>query len=277
MKQPFVLIVGLIVLVGLVAIALIGRQNPAGIGGQLVGGRGSEAVEDPQPQLVPDGFVEIGGVVRPRSDVEPQKPEVEDQSFQKPVLDIGHTPLIKKDETVYSRSVAEALGDKSGKLAHRLTPFVAAPKFDEQQFLEDPEAYANEVVPGRIFDILPASPDTPSIRRVGSARFEVIQGESVILRAQSEALRPVTFYSGKFGRFNDGLSTITVIADEDGVAEVRFMTTPGMMGDVDIVATSPVRSGRARYVVEVRLPADRVRGNIGENRVGRPVSAGQGG
>ena len=204
--------------------------------------------------------VEIGGVIRPKQDVQgPKRRTTADSANRKPLLDVGYTPRIDPRESVHTRAVYEAVHDMSRQLNYRLTPFHPAPKFDRQTYLEDPEAYLSDIAPGRVFDVLPYSPDTPRIRRASSARQKVLQGESVVLKATTEPGMPVSFYSNRLGRFDDGLSAITVAADDQGVARTTFTTTPGMYGDVNIVATSPVRSGKAWYLVEVNLPANRIR------------------
>ncbi len=217
---------------------------------------------DKKPQRVPsDDEIKIGGVIRPKTDVVAPIRDNQDVSERQPLFNVGHTPSIDPEESVYTKSVYSAAMNPDEKLGHRLTPLQPAPKFDPEEYSKDPESYLNEVAPGRIFDVLPYSKETPRIRRGGKARFQVLQGESAVIRAESEKGMPVSFYSSRLGRFNGGLSAITVAADDNGVAEVTFQTTPGMFGDVDIVATSPVRSGKARYVVEVRLPDDKIRKN----------------
>lgn len=202
--------------------------------------------------------VEIGGVVRPRRDV--VGPQRDPRGFSdRPIFNIGQSPLINTRENVYTRSVLEAATDPTGELAYRLTPFVPAPKFNREEYLKNPDAYLNEVVPGRVFDVLPYSEDNPRIQRASDSHQTVLQGESVILRAETEPAMPVSFYSTRLGRFNGGLSTITVAANEDGIAEVSFETTGGMFGEAEIVATSPVRSGKLRYFVDVRLPSSGIR------------------
>mgnify|MGYP001259383856 CR=1 FL=1 len=48
-----------------------------------------------------------------------------------------------------------------------------------------------------------------------------------------------------------GLSSRT---NEQGVAEVEFLATSGVIDDVHILAASPMASGQARFVVHVTLP-----------------------
>ena len=198
-----------------------------------------------------EGFVEIGGVLRPKSDLEaPENSSRPDAPTSLPK--VGSTPLVDPDSSPQARSVAEAFKDP--ELHYRLSAMIAAPKFDREAYEKDPDSYLNEVAPGRIRDRLPAAADTPTIRRTSGFRTKVLQGESVVLRAETEPGMPVTFYSGRLGSFEGGLSTVTVRADEQGIAQAHFTATTGTYGEIDIVAASPVRSGLARFLVEVQLP-----------------------
>ena len=206
---------------------------------------------------IPPGYVKYGGVIRPKHDVVASKKRNKQAPRRKPLIAVGTIPSLKKNKNVYTRSVTEAIESRSRKLAYRLTPFVAAPKFDRKAYAANPEKYLNEIAPGRIHDVLPASRKTAATRRVGKYRHQVVQGEIVILKAKTDPEMPVTFYSNRFGSFNGGVSTITIAANRDGIARVEFKTTSGMYGEVDILAASPVRSGRARYLVDIVLPKTR--------------------
>lgn len=214
----------------------------------------SSAQTETASEAIPENYIKFGGVVRPKRDVVPAKKHSNLELNREPLIPVGTIPSLKKDKNVYTQSVAQAIESNDQDLAYRLTPFKAAPKFDHGAYLADPESYLNEIAPGRIYDVLPDSFETPATRRVGRYRYKVLQGETIILRAKTEPEMPVTFYSSRLGSFNGGVSTVTVAADEQGIAQAEFKTTTGMYGEIDIVAASPVRSGQARYLVDVRLP-----------------------
>jgi len=50
------------------------------------------------------------------------------------------------------------------------------------------------------------------------------------------------------------LSTITVRADDTGLARARYKPSAGTYADVHITAASPLASGRVLFIVEVDNP-----------------------
>jgi len=86
-------------------------------------------------------------------------------------------------------------------------------------------------------------------------RLPVVQGEAVRLAVQAVPESPVTFTSFDLGQFSNQLTTITVLADENGVASTEFLATPGTINDVNILAASPMASGQVKFVVNVSLPS----------------------
>ena len=84
----------------------------------------------------------------------------------------------------------------------------------------------------------------------------VKQGESITLRVSGVPDQPVTFTSFDLGMFENQLTTMTVVADSGGAAEVVFHGVSGTADDVKIMAASPVMSGQARLTVHVIGPND---------------------
>jgi hypothetical protein len=80
---------------------------------------------------------------------------------------------------------------------------------------------------------------------------EVIEGEAVYLRVETEPFAPASFTAFSVGKFNNGLMAITAIADESGKVEVSFTGTTGP-SSVSILAGSPMTSGIQRFIVQVR-------------------------
>jgi hypothetical protein len=63
--------------------------------------------------------------------------------------------------------------------------------------------------------------------------------------------RPVNFTSFDGGRFSNGLTAATVLADDAGFASTRFDATSGTINEVQILASCPVASGQARFTIIV--------------------------
>jgi len=64
------------------------------------------------------------------------------------------------------------------------------------------------------------------IKRDSDFAYELIQGESVSLRARVQPEMPVTFYA-TLGVFDNSLKIITVQANENGIAEANFTANEG--------------------------------------------------
>lgn len=88
-----------------------------------------------------------------------------------------------------------------------------------------------------------------------SGRFhEIPQGASIRLEVQGRPEAPVTFTSFDLGAFQNQLTSITVAADEQGIAQAEFTGTPGTVEDVNILVGSPMASGQVQFRVRVLPP-----------------------
>ncbi len=92
---------------------------------------------------------------------------------------------------------------------------------------------------------------------LASKRNHVLRaGESVRLRVKTEPGMPATFTSFDLGTFDNGLSSITVAADELGIAQASFHASPGKKGEINILAASPAATERVKFnVYVVREPS----------------------
>ena len=132
---------------------------------------------------------------------------------------------------------------------------VPAPKFDRKTYRANPQAYLNEIAPGRINQALPPGKDVKPIKRVGNYFVDgVLPGESVKLKVKTEPRMPTTF-KAQLGAFENRLSTITVAANENGIAEVDLKIDGGIQGELEVKAASPVHSDNARWLIEVVAPS----------------------
>lgn len=168
--------------------------------------------------------------------------------------DYGRNTPVAADATPQTRSVAEALRTKDHP--ERLTPLIPPRPFDREQYLRDPKAYCDTIEPGRVFQA--ADPDTATARieAVSPTLLHVKQGDEVELVVRAEPGMPVSLSSFDLGRFRESqLTSITVQADQDGVARVHFQGTPGTINEVNILASCPTTSGQIRFNVYVQ-PAE---------------------
>lgn len=201
---------------------------------------------------LPEGWVEVGGVRRPMTDVE-RKRNLK-QKTTPTGYHPGGSPRVKKDANVYAKSVYEARNNK--KLQYRFSSMQTAPKFDRKAYDKDPKKYLQEVAPGRINQALPAGKDVTPIKRVGKYIYDnVVQGESVKLQVKTEPNVPTTFHTNRLGHFKENqLTTITVASNEEGIAEVEFEISGGTQDSIDVRAVSPVHSSDARWLINVVRP-----------------------
>ena len=216
-----------------------------GLSGIAIGNRMQNATVR-QPIEVVTRWYKSDGVIRVRTD--------HGEAGAGSLPNAGFVPLLEPDNNASTRSVAEAIDDKSGKLAHRLTSLISAPDFDRVQFEKDPDTYLNTIEPGRIWQSLEPAEGIVPINRTSDFYVEVLQGEKINLETKTDPKVPVTFYSPKLGQFSNGLSMITVRADENGVARAAFLASSGTRGEIDILASSPLHSGQARFLINVVIP-----------------------
>lgn len=162
---------------------------------------------------------------------------------------------MRPDTNKQTESVAAAIRD--GNHPERLSVIVRPEPFDAKAFKADPASYLNTVEPGRAFQSAQPGPDVPRLYGTSPARQHVRQGGKVPLRVAVPPGSPVTFTSFDAGAFSNQLTSITVQADAKGLAETEFTATSGTIANVHILASSPLTSGLARFVVNV-LPTRNV-------------------
>ena len=203
-----------------------------------------------EKEPLPEGWVEIGGVRRPASDVERKRKL--DRGEPAKGHNWGRSTPVSVDLNASTRSIKESIGKP--ELAYRRGMMHPAPSFDRAEYERDPQKYLDEVAPGRINQSLAPSKDVAAIRRRGKYIYTLVQGESVSLEVIVKPKMPVTFHSPSLGEFESGLTSITVKADENGVARARFTASGGTRGEIDLRAASPVHSDVARWLIEVVKP-----------------------
>ena len=206
----------------------------------------SEALKIPDSEVV-----NIGGIDRPKRDI--GKKEVLSKLPKNPLPSAGKVPTLKGDENDQVTGLFQELKSRDGPREARSAAFLPE-DFDKERYFEDPKTYLEKIRPGRVFkpaipaeDVIPIAASSP--------RFtSLLQGESAILRVKASPSYPVTFYTPDSGEFSNRLKTISVAADENGIAETKFTAVSGTRGVIDILAASPLHSGQARFAVKVVLP-----------------------
>ncbi len=207
--------------------------------------------------LSDDDYVMVGGVRRPKTDLKAQSgvpgARSEAEATEDQMADYGETPLVPADANVYTKSVAEAYKTKTHP--ERVSSMVPSRPFDPEVYKQNPADYLETIEPGRVFDPAQPGPDVTRLVHTAPRAMTVVQGESVPLQVKAIPDAPVTFTSFDLGRFRESLLTsVTVKADEKGIATARFEATPGTIGHVDILAASPLTSGQLRFMVNVTMP-----------------------
>ncbi len=205
---------------------------------------------DDATELIPEGFVKHGGVIRPKKDVFGPK----DRKRRPPrePINVGLTPVVNRNANANTKSLAKT--EDNPELAKNRSMLQVPEPFDREAYLKNPQAYIDEVVAGRIWQPAKPSKKTATIQRVGKYRHQLVQGETVTLRVNVESGMPVHFASERLGQFENQLPTITVRADKNGRATTRFTASGGTRDFIDLVASSPVHSGYARWLIEISQP-----------------------
>lgn len=238
----------------LVAALVVVSQKPAPRIATKSPDKAAEEEETPSGPIgqAKPGYKEVGGVYRPEVDVNYPERKTATVSTPKPLIDMGKSPAVNPDANPAVASVYEAL--KTRKNPERFSSFVMPAKFDAKAFQADPESYVGVVEPGRVFQPAQPSPDVKPIQ-VKSKRYQrVTQGDQVVLSVKADAGAPVTFTSFDLGHFENQLTSTTVRANDSGEAVVRYTAASGTIDQVEILAASPLNSGQARFVVNVKLP-----------------------
>ena len=214
------------------------------------------------PSIARNRTVDVGGVRRPASDVDPGIGRVGVKQSQadgnkpkgNPYFYGKQTPLDPKlnanVESVYVALTAKAEADKHPE---RLSPMIAPKQFDLESYQRDPASYLSIVEPGRVWQSAQPGPGVPVLKRISDRRQTLNQGESVRLQVQTAPDAPVTFTSFDLGAFQNQLTSITVASNKEGVAEAVFTGTPGTISKVNILAASPLASGNQKFEMMVLL------------------------
>jgi len=194
---------------------------------------------DPDPDPGPDP-------ARTRDPVDPV-------AVDSPQSPMGRAPPVRGDANPQVARVVEAA--TSGAHGERLHMFGKPTALSAEATAEEVRAWVATPEPGRALHPAPPGPDVPRLALEGPGDFELAQGATVTLRARAVAGAPVSFTAVAGGRFPNQLGTITVLADEAGIAATRFRATPGVVDEAPVIAASPRCSGRITFTCFIPDPA----------------------
>lgn len=124
--------------------------------------------------------------------------------------------------------------------------------FNRAQYVADPARYLGKVAGGRIYEVSNPAADVDALAPVGATGFSVPTNGEATLAARTEPGMPVTFTSFGLGEFPaSGLQSISVAADEQGIARAQFHVTPGTVGSCLVTAGSPVRANTLNFLITI--------------------------
>jgi hypothetical protein len=146
-------------------------------------------------------------------------------------------------------SVVEA--QRSGLHPERLTPFIAPAAFDPAAFAKNPQAYLDVVEPGRIWLTAESGPAVTPLSTEQTDHIRIPYLGSTTLTVRAVPLAPVTFTVLDGGMLPNHLGSMTVRADDQGLASTVYTATPGTVDDVQVLAGSPLAAGTVTLVVHV--------------------------
>jgi hypothetical protein len=134
----------------------------------------------------------------------------------------------------------------------RLSPHAGVAPFDAEAFERDPDAYLSRIEPARCYQTAKPGPDVPPLDVGGSLRAQVTWGDAVVLWTRTVPRAPVTFTAFQGGYFKEnGVASVTVRADAQGLASAHYAVDAGITGDVNVIAGSPVAVGAQRFFITV--------------------------
>lgn len=165
---------------------------------------------------------------------------------------VGVNRPVARDANPMAASVAEAM--RRGDRPERLSAMIVPNKFDSKGFATNPTSYLNTVEPGRVWQSAQPAKGVAQAIPISPEYVEVLQGQPVVLTVKAIPNAPVTFTSFDLGAFSNGLTSITVAADREGIAIAPFTGTPGTYNECNILAASPLASGQVKFVVNVIVP-----------------------
>lgn len=167
---------------------------------------------------------------------------------------IDGIPVVEPDYQAQAESVKEAV--RTGSHPERVSPLIEPPPFDLDAYRRDPAKYLQVVEPGRALQPGESGPDIPALAAVGATALQVAELGTIPLIVRAAPRAPVSFTSLDMGAFANGLSAITVQADDEGVARAEFTATAGTIIKAQVLVASPLAAGRIDLYVAIQASAN---------------------
>jgi hypothetical protein len=205
----------------------------------------------------------VGGVKRPFSDVSglaqfsgSRKSGSKSQNpfSQSDPHPYGTTPMLAPDlNPSTTKSFAELQSSEEYE-SGVVSAFSHPQEFDAGLYETDKQSYLAISVPGRVWQTSQPGEGVPVLSSVSRSQQRMKQGETVRLQVRSAPNSPVTFTSFDLGAFSNGLASITVEADDTGLATTNFSAPSGTAYAVNLLAGSPMATGHVRFRINVKPP-----------------------
>jgi hypothetical protein len=216
-------------------------------------------------------------LARSSSDSKPTGADNERIQHQFGKVTCPRVPMLAKGQNPQMDSVIEAMETK--KYPERLSPLIQPVPFDIDAWRDDPKVYQYQdqsavssaqqtqsgfrlvslqsssgeyldiAEPGRIYDVAQPVEQVKPLTTASASNFEMFDGEAVRLGVKTEPFGVATFTAFGVGRFDNGLLTMTVQADENGIATAIYVTSTGPELS-EVVAGSPMTSGTVRFTLK---------------------------
>jgi len=130
-----------------------------------------------------------------------------------------------------------------------------APKYSQgKRRSPEIERLLATVDPDRVYQTAEAKPGVPALEIQGTSERRIQPGQSVTIATQGASDAVVTYMSREGGAFENGQASITVQADDRGLAQATFTAGPGTVDDVYVQIGSPNAIGTVSAVVHVLYP-----------------------
>jgi hypothetical protein len=158
-------------------------------------------------------------------------------------------PTLAPDLNANVASVVEAKRD--GEHPERLSVLVPLPRFDLAKYNADKQAYVDVIEPGRVFQSAAPGENVPVLSIIGKKNRTIPRKGTTPLQVAVPPGGCASFIALDLGTFDNGLTSITVIADEKGVATANLHATAGVRGPTRILVGSPMASGQVSFRITV--------------------------
>jgi hypothetical protein len=133
----------------------------------------------------------------------------------------------------------------------RVGALAAATPFDPAQWERDPDEYLSVIEPARVYQTARYAAHVPGTLVSGPTGYQVPPGGQVELVFTSAPNAPLNLFSNGLGAFDNGLTSISLRTDAQGVASLTWTASAGTTGDVNVLAASPLAHGQASIFINV--------------------------